>query len=69
MGTIGHDRLPYTAVTGLFSRGGKIESRLLNFCQSHVTPLSGMAKFKQPTVTFCLLVKINSPAPIAKPEE
>jgi hypothetical protein len=58
--------LPVTAATGLFCRRGKIESRLLRFCQSHATPLSGMAKcdlakFKQPAVTFCLLVKIVRP--------
>ena len=55
-----------TAATGLFCRGRKIESRLLKFCQSHVTPLSGMAKcdsakFKQPAITFCLLIKIVRP--------
>ena len=33
-----------TAATGLFCRGGKIESRLLIFCQSHATSLSEMAK-------------------------
>ena len=55
-----------TAATGLFCWGGKIESRLLKFCQSHATPLSGMAKcdlakLKQPAVTFCLLIKIVRP--------
>jgi len=55
-----------TAATGLFCWGGKIDSRLLKFCQSHVTPLSGMAKcdlakFKQAVITFCLLVKIVRP--------
>ena len=59
-------RRGFTAATGLFCRGGKIESRLLKFYQSHATPLSGMAKcdsakFKQPAVTFCLLVKIVRP--------
>ena len=54
-----------TAATGLFFRGSKIESRMLKFCQSHATPLSGMAKcelakFKQPAVTFCL-IKIVRP--------
>jgi len=49
-----------------FARGGKIESRLLKFCQSHAAALFGMAKcdlakFKQPAVTFCLLVKIFRP--------
>ena len=43
------------AATGLFCRGGKIDSRLLTFCQRHATPLSGTmkcdwAKFKQPAV-------------------
>jgi len=56
----------HTAATGLFCWGGKIDSRLLKFCESHITPLSGMAKcdlakFKQPAVTFCLLVKIVWP--------
>ena len=55
-----------TAETGLFCWGCKIESRLLKFCQSYATPLSGMAKcdlakLKQPTVTFCLLIKIVRP--------
>jgi len=55
-----------TAATGLFCRGGKIDSRLLKFCQSYATPLSGtakcdLAKFKQRAVTFCLLVKIVRP--------
>ena len=54
-----------TAATRLFCRGGKIESRLLKFCQSHATPLSGtancdLAKFKQRAVTFSL-VKIVRP--------
>ena len=49
-----------TAVTGFFCRGGKIESRLLKFCQSHAIPPSGMAKcdsakFKQSAITFCLI--------------
>ena len=56
----------HTAATGLFCQGGKIESRLLKFCQSHATPLPGTAKcdlatFKQPAVTFCFLVKIVWP--------
>ena len=43
-----------------------MESKLLKTCQSHPTPLSGMAKcdlakFKQPAVTFCLLIKIVPP--------
>jgi len=42
------------------------EAKLLKFCQSHATPLSGtaqcdLAKFKQLAVTFCLLVKIVWP--------
>ena len=50
----------------IISPGRQIESRLLKYCQSHATPLSGMArcdlaKFKQPTVTFCLLVEIVRP--------
>ena len=55
-----------TAATGLFCRGGKIESRLLKFCQSHAIPPSGMAKcdsakFKQSAITFCLLIKVVRP--------
>ena len=55
-----------TGATGLFFRGGKIESRLLKFCRSHATPLSGMAKcdlakFKQLAVTFCLPIKLVRP--------
>ena len=55
----------FTAVAGLFCQGGKIDGRLLKFCQSHATQLSGtakcdLAKFKQPAVTFCL-VKIIRP--------
>ena len=55
-----------TAATGLFCRGSKIESRLLKFCRSHATPLSGiakcdLAKFKQSAVTFCLLIEIVRP--------
>jgi len=62
MRRIGHRS---TAMTGLFFWGGKI-GRLLKFCQSHVTPLSGTAKcdlekFKEPAVTFWLLVKIVQP--------
>jgi len=57
---------PYTAATGLFCRGNKIDGSLLKFCQRHATSLSGtakcdLAKFKQPAVTFCLLVKIVRP--------
>jgi len=56
-----------TAATGLFCEGGKIKGRLLKFCQSHTTSLSGMAicdlaKFKQPAVTFSLLIKTVGPA-------
>ena len=35
----------HIAATGLFFRGGKIDSRLLKFCQRHATPLSGTAKY------------------------
>jgi len=61
-----HDIWSLTAATGLFCRGGKIDGSLLKFCQRHATSLSGTAKFdltkfKQPVVTFCLLVKIVRP--------
>jgi len=54
------------AATGLFCWGDKIDGSLLKFCQRHGTSLSGtakcdLAKFKQPAVTFCLLVKIVRP--------
>ena len=56
-----------TAAIGLFCRWGKIDSRLLNFCQSHATnPIvwNGKMWLRKIQTTCCnILPRKNSPAP------